>query len=184
MAKVFTCFCCWRSGNDFNKGTLTQVDDKVGHSYKVSLTDWVSTHPDLLNIIMLQVFWDIENCFLNDSRTQPSMGSSEWNRRRMLDPQQHFDLLSDVFMTHCGVSPREFRIHAVYSQLSMKALDQDVRLSLQAMHPHVNLMNPLGRWPVLAVGNWFTTVNSKSTCSGSTLCSDTFAVQAYAGMLM
>lgn len=96
----------------------------------------------------MQVFWDVENCFLNDSGTQPGMGSSEWNRRRMLDPQQHFDLLSDVFMTHCGVSPRDFRIHAVYSQLSMKALDQDVRLSLQAMHPHVNLMNPLGT-PVL-----------------------------------
>lgn len=86
----------------------------------------------------------MENCFLNNAGTQPRLGCPEWLARRMQDPQQHFDLLSNVFMKDCGVHEDQFRIHAVYSHISMEALDDEVRVNLQAMHPHVNLMNPLG----------------------------------------
>lgn len=88
---------------------------------------------------VLQVFWDMENCRFNNARPVPDMSLEDWSPRKIMSPQEHYDLLARVFITWCGVKPEDFRVHAVMARETVKEPGGDAEIQTR-----VTLHSPTG----------------------------------------
>lgn len=91
-----------------------------------------------------QVFWDLENCLLNNWRKWPYPKNFHASA---LDAQQHYALLVSSLGSQCGVLMKDFKLHVGISIDSLIRMPPNIRHSVQKLHSqYVTMIHPAGEW--------------------------------------